>query len=115
MPLTAALPAPWKAITVTSTACITPLVVSVLLAQRRLALVESSTITMQCSEVELSRACSTSRCGRCLRQSPRHQAVPSSVVFRTLMPRKSAEGQPWLTEATWPGCAFPQFIAPPSS
>ena len=70
MPLTEALPAPWKAITVTSTACITPLVVNVLLAQRRLALVESSTITMQCSEVELSRACSTRPLRLVLHQPP---------------------------------------------
>ena len=25
----------------------------------------------------------------------------------------SAEGQPWLTGATWPGCALPQLKAPP--
>ncbi len=64
MPLTDAFPPPWKAITVTSIACITPFVVSVLFAQRRLALVVSLTIAMQCSEVEVARACSTRRCGR---------------------------------------------------
>ena len=65
MPLTDAFPLPWKAITVTSSARITPLVVSVLLAHRRLALVVSWTIAMHCSEVEVSRACSTRRCGPC--------------------------------------------------
>ena len=99
MPLTEALPAPWKAITVTSISCITPLVVRVLLAQRRLALVVSLTIAMHCSEVEVSSACSTSRCGRPA-HVPSHQAVPSSVVFRMRMSRNSAEGQPWLTAAT---------------
>ena len=29
-----------------------------------------------------------------------HQRVPSSVVFRMRMSRKSADGQPWLTAAT---------------
>ena len=96
----------------TSTACITPLVVRVLLAQRRLALVVSLTIAMHCSDVEVSSAWSTSRCGRRLLS---HQAVPSSVVFRMRMSRNSADGQPWLTAATWPGWALPQLNAPPSS
>ena len=30
------------------------------------------------------------------------------------MPRNNAEGQPWLTGATCPGCALPQLNAPPS-
>ena len=30
------------------------------------------------------------------------------------MPRNSADGQPWLTGATCPGCALPQLNAPPS-
>jgi hypothetical protein len=46
-------------ITVTEIACITPLVVRVLLAQRRLALVASRTIAMQSSAVEVSTAWST--------------------------------------------------------
>ena len=111
VPLTEALPAPWKATTVTSTLCITPLVVRVLLAQRRLAPVVSWTIATHCSEREESRACSTSCCGRA---GCRH-APPSSVVFSTRMPRNSAAGQPWLTGADCPGWALPQFIAPPSS
>ena len=49
-----------KLITVTDTSVITPLVVSVLLAQRRLALVTSRTIAMQSSAVEDASACSTS-------------------------------------------------------
>ena len=40
---------------------------------------------------------------------------PSCVVLRMLTPRKSAVGQPWLTAATWPGCALPQLKAPPST
>src|SRR6478735_532284 len=46
-------------ITVTSMPCMTPLVVRVLLAQRRLALVLSCTITMQSSAIEVASACST--------------------------------------------------------
>jgi hypothetical protein len=49
--------------TVTEIPVITPLVVSVLLAQRRLALVASRTIAMQSSALEVARACSTSSCG----------------------------------------------------
>ena len=52
-----------KAITVTWMPCITPLVVSVLLAQRRLALVALRTITTVSSAVEVARACSTSDWG----------------------------------------------------
>ena len=37
---------------------------------------------------------------------------PSSAVFSTLTPRNRADGQPWLTAATCPGWALPQFIAP---
>jgi len=40
---------------------------------------------------------------------------PSSRVLSTLTPRKRADGEPWLTAATCPGWAFPQFIAPPST
>ena len=49
-----------KLITVTETSVMTPLVVSVLLAQRRLALVTSRTMAMQSSAVEVASACSTS-------------------------------------------------------
>ena len=49
--------------TVTSTETITPLVVRVLLAQRRLALLLSATMAMQSSAVEVASACSTSCCG----------------------------------------------------
>jgi hypothetical protein len=56
-------PVAWKATTVTVTECITPLVVSVLLAQRRFALVESCTITTHWSDVEVTNACSTRSCG----------------------------------------------------
>jgi hypothetical protein len=59
--------------TVTLMPCITPLVVSVLLAQRRLALVLSETMTMQSSAVEATKACSTSACG---------------VVFISSLPRR---------------------------
>ena len=63
LPLTDALLTPsaprMNDTTVIDTECITPLVVRVLFAQRRLALVWSRTIAMQSSEVELTRACST--------------------------------------------------------
>ena len=53
-------PAWWtKAITVTWMPCITPLVVSVLLAHRRLALVASRTMTTVSSATEVASACST--------------------------------------------------------
>ena len=52
-----------KETTETSMPCITPLVVSVLLAQRRLAPVESRTTTMQSSETLACRPCSTRLCG----------------------------------------------------
>ena len=67
LPLTEPLltpPAPrTNPITVTSTECMTPLVVSVLLAQRRLARVPSRTMAMQSSLVEVASACSTRLCG----------------------------------------------------
>ena len=40
--------------------------------------------------------------------------LSSSAVLSTLTPRNSADGQPWLTAATCPGCALPQLNAPPS-
>ena len=44
-----------------------------------------------------------------------HRYRPASVrVLSTLTPRNNADGQPWLTAATWPGCALPQLNAPPS-
>ena len=49
-----------KLTTVTETSVITPLVVNVLLAHRRFALVMSRTIAMQSSAVEVASACSTS-------------------------------------------------------
>ena len=56
-----------KLTTVTLIPVITPLVVSVLLAHRRLALVASQTIAMQSSAVDTARACST-RCCAVLRK-----------------------------------------------
>ena len=57
-----AVPSPdrMNEITVTEMPCITPFVVSVLLAHRRLALVWSWAITMQSSAVDTDSACSTS-------------------------------------------------------
>ena len=66
-----------KLITVTDTSVITPFVVSVLLAQRRLALVTSRTIAMQSSAVEVASACSTSCCA----------VLPGEVVISCL-PRR---------------------------
>ena len=59
---------PWAAtltneMTVTDTPCMTPFVVRVLLAQRRLALVWSRTIAMQSSAVDVATAWSTIDCG----------------------------------------------------
>ena len=53
-------PLPTKETTTTSLETITPLVVRVLLAQRRLALLAARTITTQSSAVEVASACSTS-------------------------------------------------------
>ena len=44
----------------------------------------------------------------------RDQCPASVIVFNTRTPRNSADGQPWLTAATCPGCALPQLNAPPS-
>src|SRR5205085_11706558 len=44
----------------------------------------------------------------------RDQCSASVIVFNTRTPRNSAVGQPWLTAAICPGCALPQFDAPPS-
>jgi hypothetical protein len=49
--------------TLTWTPCMTPLVVRVLLAQRRLALVLSRTTTTQSSPIDAASACSTRDCG----------------------------------------------------
>ncbi len=43
-----------------------------------------------------------------------HAHRPASRwVLRMLMSRNSADGQPWLTAATWPGWPLPQLKAPP--
>ena len=62
-PVAAPSPDRMNEITVTEMPCITPLVVSVLLAHRRLALVWSRAITMQSSAVDTDSACSTSDWG----------------------------------------------------
>src|SRR4051794_15004703 len=53
----------WKATTVTAPACMTPLVVRVLLAHRGLALVESCTRTLHWSDAGVFSACSPICCG----------------------------------------------------
>ena len=40
---------------------------------------------------------------------------PRSSVLRIRTSRNNAVGQPWLTDATWPGWALPQLKAPPST
>ena len=129
VPLTAAEATPssrsTKDTTVTSLRRITPLVVRVLLAQRRLALVEASRTTRQSSAVEAARASSTRCCGtHCglavlrgvvIASSPGPQWADSSLVLRIRTSRNSAAGHPWETGATWPGWALPQLTAPPSS
>ena len=96
-----------NAITVTRVAVLCPFVVMVELAQRSTASLLSRTSTTQ--PCRCAAACKRTldallRCHR-----------PSSRVLSTLTPRKRADGQPWLTAATCPGWAFPQFIAPPST
>ena len=94
---------------------VAPLVVIVEFAQRRTASEVSRTSTaapasgrIRATDVEGP----LDECGRA-RGHRRHR--PASVaVFSTLIPRNSADGQPWLTGATWPGWAFPQVNAPPS-
>src|SRR4051794_12729809 len=103
-------PVPCRATTVTRIPCITPLVVKVLLAQRRFALVESCTIATQWSDLEVRSACSTSSCGvvTVMGVRPPAQLPVSAVVFRTFTSRDRAAGQPCDTDATRPGCALPQ-------
>ena len=111
-PETEPVAAPTKETTTTSVETITPLVVSVLLAQRRLAL-------LRCPD-DHDAVVGGGRGERVLDQvlgghGGRHQLPASSFVLRMRTPRKSAVGQPWLTAATWPGCALPQLKAPPST
>jgi hypothetical protein len=42
----------------------------------------------------------------------RPQRPDSLALLSTPTPRNKAEGQPWLTGATWPGWPLPQFGAP---
>ena len=91
----------------------TPLVVSVLPAQRRFAVEVSSAITTQSSD----RGRGQRPLDGFLRGGPHHRghAAPSSAVLSIRTPRNSADGQPWLTGATWPGWPLPQLNAPPST
>ena len=102
-PVATASPERMNEITVTEMPCITPLVVRVLLAHRRLALVWSRTITMQSSAVDTESACSTrdwAVAALGVRDGARHQLPPSSLVLRIRTSRNSEVGQPWLTAAT---------------
>ena len=90
-----------------------PLVVTVLFAKRSSASLISSTITMQPSrpggvENLLDDRCAAHETARAGAHRP-----DSARAFSTLMPRNSADGQPWLTGATWPGWPLPQLKAPP--
>ena len=91
----------------------TPLVVSVLPAQRRLAAEVSSAITTQSSDRAAARARSTVSAGE-IPMVLGHDA-PSSAVLSIRTPRIRAAGQPWLTGAIWPGWPLPQLNAPPST
>ena len=102
-----------KAMTLTLRSRRVPLVVTVLLAKRSSASLDSSTMTMQSFEREAASACSTTTCASVKPPCVGAHRPASVRVFSTLMPRNSADGQPWLTGATWPGCPFPQFNAPP--
>ena len=90
----------------------TPLVVSVLPAQRRLAVDDSSAITTVSPPGRAAASArSTVSCGvACCAHF-----FPSSAVFRTRTCRNSAVGAPWLTGATCPGWPLPQLNAPPST
>ncbi len=82
-----------------------PLVVRVEFAHRRFAVVVCSTMTVP-------------RSGPRSLQGLLHQllgphAWASMRVLSTLIPSNTATGHPWLTGATWPGWALPQFSAPP--
>ena len=48
------------------------------------------------------------------RRGPAYRIGGTSPGAMTFEPRNSAVGAPWLTAATCPGWALPQFIAPPS-
>ena len=107
------------AITVSCRERETPLVVSVLPAQRRFAVELSSAITMQSSERAAASArstvsCGPVACGVAVRHCVLRGHAPSSAVLSTRTPRISAVGQPWLTGATCPGWPFPQLNAPSS-
>jgi hypothetical protein len=65
------------------------------------------TRTMQPSAVDAASPCSTSSWGNvCVIGLP-----PPGV--EDVDAANSADGQPWLTGATWPGWALPQLKAPP--
>ena len=104
--------APTKLTTVTRRSRRRPLVVVVLLAKRTSASLPSVTTTTQSSAPRQGE-------GPLDDVRRRREPVPvahrpvSARAFRTLMPRKSAVGQPWLTGATWGGWPFPQLKAPP--
>ena len=108
----AAMPAPpsTKETTTTCRERIAPLVVRLLLAQRRLASELSTTKVTWPSAVEAASARSTISCGGELGHRP-----ASCTVLRMLTFSNRADGQPWLTGATWPGWALPQLNAPPST
>ena len=102
-------------ITVSDREAATPLVVSVLPAQRKLAVDDSSAITTVLPPgLAAARARSTVSCGVATPSLPLTY-FPSSAVLSTRTCRKSAVGAPWLTGATCPGWPLPQLKAPPST
>ena len=106
---------PWRTIDITVVFRLTdsPLVVIELPAQRSAASARSVTSTIVSSALPSRAASASAVSTTCC--APIIVYRPASVrVLSTLMPRNSADGQPWLTAATWPGCALPQLNAPPS-
>ena len=91
----------------------TPLVVIELFAHRSAASLRSVTVTMVSSALP-NRAASAKRDVDDLLCTDHRHRPPSVRVLSTLTPRNNADGQPWLTGATCPGCALPQLNAPPS-
>ena len=97
-------------ITVTCRAVDTPLVVIELFAHRSDVAMRSLTSTIVSSARPEPRRGVQRDVDDLLRADHR----PASMrVLSTLTPRNSADGQPWLTAATWPGWALPQLNAPP--
>ena len=106
---------PWRTIEMTVVLRLvdSPLVVIELPAHRSDASARSVTNTIVSSALPSRRASASARSTTCCAPITVYRPA-SSRVLSTFTPRNSADGHPWLTAATWPGCALPQLNAPPS-